>query len=235
MENIDKPFYVQLALPAAILAAALIISGTLLYTKKDGAQNPNTSTTATPVAKAANLKIIETDHVLGVKSAKLTIFEYSDFQCFFCRNFWKDSFAQLKKEYIDTGKVNFVYRHFPLDLHPAAYPSAKAVECANDQGKYWQMFDKIFSEQDKKGQGTIQYSIDDLKKWGVQIGLDKTKFDECIDSDKYKAIIDSNYASGMSNGVDGTPYFFIGSQTVKGAQPYSSFKTAIDVELAKVK
>ena len=75
--------------------------------------------------------------------------EFSDFQCPFCRTFWSGVLPQIKKEYIDTGKVRFVYRDYPLSFHPAAQPAAEAAECADDQSKFWEMHDKIFSEQEK--------------------------------------------------------------------------------------
>ncbi|MEK7583142.1 MAG: thioredoxin domain-containing protein [Patescibacteria group bacterium] len=89
------------------------------------------------------------DHILGMESAPVTIVEYSDFQCPFCRTFFDQTYGQLKKEYIDTGVVKLAYRHFPLGFHAAAQKSAEATECANDQGKFWEMHDAIFSLQAK--------------------------------------------------------------------------------------
>lgn len=171
--------------------------------------------------------------VLGNKNAKVTVVEFSDFQCPFCRRLWKDTLTQLKKEYIDTGKIKFAYRHFPLSFHPAAKPSAQASECANQQGKFWEMHDKIFEEQEKQGQGTIQYTVDDLKKWARDLGLNVTKFNECLDSGKYAKDVSEDEAAGQKAGVQGTPATFVNGQLVSGAQPYSAFKTLIDGELAK--
>ncbi|MBI2049629.1 thioredoxin domain-containing protein [Candidatus Roizmanbacteria bacterium] len=84
---------------------------------------------------------------IGDTNAKVTIVEFSDFECPFCRRYFTDTFPQLKKDYIDTGKVVMYYRHFPLDFHPLAKPFAMASECANEQGKFWEFHDKIFSEQ----------------------------------------------------------------------------------------
>ena len=159
--------------------------------------------------------------------------EFSDYQCPFCRSFWRDSLTQLKKEYIDTGKVKFVYRDYPLSFHPMAQPFAEASECADDQGKYWQMHDKIFSEQEKKGQGTITLTFDDLKLWASQIGLDKNKFNKCLDSGKYKAEVQKDFDDGSKAGVSGTPSFFINGRLLVGAQPFSAFKAIIDEELKK--
>lgn len=84
---------------------------------------------------------------LGQESAPVTIVEFADFECPFCKAYFNDTFAQIKKDYIDTGKVKYYYRHFPLSFHPLAQPFANAAECANDQGKFWEMHDKIFKEQ----------------------------------------------------------------------------------------
>lgn len=99
---------------------------------------------------------VDDDPVLGKADAPVTLIEFSDFQCPFCRAFWKEALQQIKKDYIDTGKAKFVYRDFPLSFHPLAKPYALAANCANDQGKFWEMHDKIFEEQAKKGEGTIQ-------------------------------------------------------------------------------
>ncbi|MDP2638073.1 MAG: thioredoxin domain-containing protein, partial [Candidatus Levybacteria bacterium] len=84
---------------------------------------------------------------LGEKNAKVTIIEFADLECPFCKRYFTDAFPQIKKDYIDTGKAAYYYRHFPLDFHPLAKPFAQASECANEQGKFWEMHDKIFQEQ----------------------------------------------------------------------------------------
>lgn len=84
---------------------------------------------------------------IDAAKAPVELIEYSDFQCPFCRRFFEETYPEIKKQYIDTGKVKFVYRHFPLDFHPAAQKSAEAAECAREQGKFWEMHDAIFREQ----------------------------------------------------------------------------------------
>ncbi|MFB6197309.1 MAG: DsbA family protein, partial [Halobacteriaceae archaeon] len=112
--------------------------------------------------------------------------EFADFQCPFCRKYFTQTFQKVKNNYVDTGKVRYVYRDFPLDqLHPRAQKAAEAAECAQDQGKFWQYHDKIFNEQAKQGQGTIQFSINDLKTWASQIGMDTETFNQCLSSGKY--------------------------------------------------
>ncbi len=221
-------------LALAILATGAMISGSLLYSNGVGGKS---GTAQIKQDSEGNVRVdvsVGDDPYLGNKRAKVTMIEFSDYQCPFCRTFWKDSFAQLKKEYIDTGKVLFVYRDYPLSFHPMAEPSAQAAECADDQGKYWEMHDKIFGEQGKKGQGTVTFTLQDLKLWASQIGLDAGKFNQCLDSGKYKDEVAKDFADGSAAGVSGTPSFFINGRLVVGAQPYASLKAIIDEEL-KVK
>ncbi len=173
--------------------------------------------------------------VLGETNAPVTIVEFSDFQCPFCRTFFEDAYAQIKKEYIDTGKVQLSYRHFPLDFHPAAQISGEAAECANEQDKFWEFHDMLYEKQAAQGTGTIQYTKDDLKTWTADLGVDTTSFNECLDSGKHTQTVkdDATYAGTV--GVQATPSFFVNGQKIEGAQPFSVFKTMIDAELAKAK
>jgi len=175
------------------------------------------------------------DPSIGPKNAKVTIIEFSDFQCPFCRRLWKDAFTQINKEYIDAGKsVKYVYRDFPLSFHEMAQKYAEAAECAKEQGKFWEMHDKIFGEQEKQGQGTItSFNINDVKRWARELGLNGSKFDQCLDSDKYKDEVQKDFNEGSQAGVSGTPTLFINGRIVVGAQPFQSIKAIIDEELAK--
>lgn len=92
---------------------------------------------------------VDDDPSFGSATAPVTIIEFSDFECSYCRRWWKDTYPQIKLEYINTGKALFVHRDYPLPMHQGAQPAAQASQCANEQGKYWEMFDKIFSEQEK--------------------------------------------------------------------------------------
>jgi protein-disulfide isomerase len=170
---------------------------------------------------------------MGDPNAPVTVIEFSDFQCPFCRRFYTATIQDLKTNYIDTGKVYFVYKHFPLSFHPAAQKSAEAVECANEQGKWIEMHDKIYDEQEKQGQGTIQYTTVDIKTWARSIVIDSTEFNTCLDSGKYAEKVSDDMAEGQSVGVSGTPASFVNGILVSGAQPYDSFKTLVDSELSE--
>ncbi|MEK7138628.1 MAG: DsbA family protein [Patescibacteria group bacterium] len=213
-------------MPGSIIIAGLLISLSVLYTSG--------------LPKSANVKeavigpkevAVDDDAFLGNKNASVVLVEFSDFQCPFCRTFWRDTLPLIKSEYIDTGKVKFVYRDFPLSFHPGAMPAAQAAECAEEQGKFWEMHDKIFSEQDKLGSGTVQFDSNDLKKWAGEVGLDMPKFNSCFDSQKHGDEISKDQSDGQAAGVNGTPTIFVNGQPIVGAQPFSAFKALIDAEL----
>ncbi|HVZ58319.1 MAG TPA: DsbA family protein [Patescibacteria group bacterium] len=173
--------------------------------------------------------------IMGNPNAKVTLVEFSDLQCLFCRQFWKDTLPQLKKDYIDKGLVKLVYRQFPLpaELHPAARDLSEASECANDQGKFWDFEEKAFATQAAQGDGTIPISTDDINSWAQTIGLDMNKFSTCFTAKADAKKIDTDQAEGQQVNVNSTPTFFINGQIMVGALPYSSFKTVIDQQLKK--
>jgi len=228
-----------LSIPLAVLIAAAMVSGSILYVGSGGtasllgaAQTPDPSAGDAPVKVDDPDSLVESDDpVLGKADAPVTIVEFSDFQCPFCRRFWADTYTQLKEEYIDTGKARLVFRDYPLPFHEAATPSALAANCANEQGKFWQYHDKMFIEQEKQGQGTVSYGVTELKAWAQQIGLNMTQFNQCLDSKKYADEVEADTTAGSANGVSGTPSFFVNGQLLVGAQPFASFKALIDAEL----
>ena len=176
---------------------------------------------------------VDDDPMLGSPDAKVLIIEFGDYQCPSCRMFWKDVEPRLKKEYIDTGKVKLVFRDYPIvQIHPEALLAAEAVNCSADQNKYWQYHDKVFREQYNKGDDLVRFKAVDLKKWAKDIGIDPAKFDQCLDSEKYKNEVLKDKADGDAVSVQGTPTFFINGHVIGGAQPYPAFKNLID-ELLK--
>lgn len=235
--NIYTPILMVLLLVAAYLLGMLTTKVQYLEQEKQAtstvlaADNAAAPAPSLPPAKVT----VDNGHlaVLGDKNAKVTLVQFSDFQCPFCRRFFEETLPQIKKDYIDTGKVQLAFRHYPLDFHPAAYPSALASECANEQGKFWELHDTLFEEQAKQGAGTIQYTIDDVKTWATTISMDQTQFANCIDSNKYDAQVKEDLADAQQVGVSGTPATYVNGMLVSGAQPYSVFKTIIDQELQK--
>lgn len=242
-----QPREIDLTLPLAIVIGALIVAGSVIYagrtvgssvseSQKTSAVAAAPAAPAAPTAPAAaqpaapdpNKRVNVAVGIyppLGKKDAKVTIVEFSDLQCPFCKRFHDDAFPQLKREYIDTGKVSFSYRQFPLPIHPQAPKAAEAVACANDQGKFWPLVESIFNDQ-----ANIQ--VADLKSKAKALGLNTSTFDACLDSGEKKAEVDKDTADGTSAGVSGTPTFYINGKVLVGAQPFAQFKTVIDQELA---
>lgn len=242
-ENKDKVNSSPYMIPGAIIVAGVIIAGALMYSNSPRFQGPaavipgapsgNTGVNQ-PVANAEGLA--DDDPSLGNPEAPVTVVEFSDFQCPFCRRLYIQTLPQLKEKYIKTGKARFVYRDFPLtSIHGMAQKYAEAGECADEQGKFWQMHDMIFEKQEARGNGTISdFNIGDLKAWAREIGLDGTAFDNCFDSGKYADEVQKDLNDGQTAGVTGTPGTFVNGRLVQGAVPYAQFEAIIEEELKKV-
>ncbi len=207
-------------------------------TNPDAGTQPSQTAPTAPAAtqKMADL-IKDSAGVIGNANAPVVIVEFSDYQCPFCRSWAENVKGSLQTDYIDTGKVKLAYKDFPLSFHPMAPTYATAARCAGEQNKYWEMHDKIYSEQAKFGSGTVStVTKDNIKTWAADLGLNATAFNTCLDSDKFSAQIQTNMREGSRVGVSGTPSFFIGKaggtgQLIVGAQPYTVFQAAIDAAL----
>jgi protein-disulfide isomerase len=141
---------------------------------------------------------------LGKRDAPVTVVEFSDYQCPFCARHFAQTFRAIKSEYIDTGKVRYVFRDFPLEsIHPQARKAAEAAHCAGAQGKYWEMHDMLF-----RNQGALM--TDNLKDFARTLGLDTDAFNACLDQDKHAETVARHLAAGCAAGVTGTPGFSIG-------------------------
>lgn len=198
-----------------------------------GAAAPQAAAPQAPAAPDAKQvkKDLKMGHfpVQGNDNAKITIVEFSDFECPFCGRFYTDTYPSLKKDYIDTGKVKLYFRHYPLPFHAKAVPLAHLSECANDQDAFWKMHDKIFDNN-----ATVATLTDEnFKQWAADLGLDTTTFNNCYDNKTHQKEIDEDNAAGAAVGVSGTPTFYINGNQLVGAQPFASFKAIIDQELAK--
>lgn len=229
-------------IPAAIIFAGIIIAGAILYSggtftaRKSSDTAKTTSSEEAAAGQAAVFRNIEDDDpALGNPDAPVVLVEFSDFQCPFCRTLWRESVTPLKEKYIKTGKVRLVYRDFPLTgIHPAAEPAAIAAECADDQGKFWEMHDKIFSEQEKLGQGTVAFGAEELARWAREIGLDTNEFSVCLAQRKHADEVAKDAADGAALGVEGTPYVFVnGKLLIRGALPWPQVEQIIEQELVK--
>ena len=171
---------------------------------------------------------------LGSPSAPLTMVEFTDYQCFFCRRFYLDSFGELKKNYIDTGKLRYVVRDFPLSFHGNAMKAAQAAHCAGAQDQYWPMRNALISNQSDLSQDAL---------WGYAQGLklDMARFRTCLASDNFVAEIQRSMEDASSIDISGTPSFVLGKSVpdgvtgvkLEGALPYAAFEAKIKELLAK--
>lgn len=162
---------------------------------------------------------------LGNKDAKVTIIEFADFQCPFCKRLFDETISQLKKEYVDTGKVKLFYRHFAF-LGEESTWAAEASECANEQGKFWQYHDHLYTNQG--GENVGAFSKDNLKKFAANLDLNTSQFNSCLDSGKYITKVKDDVEAGQAAGVSGTPTMFINGIMLVGAEPYSNIKAQIE-------
>jgi len=167
--------------------------------------------------------------VLGDPNAKITVVEFGDYQCTYCHLFHENTKDALLQQYVNTGKVNFVFRDFPLN-GPDSVLAAEGSYCADDQGKYWQYHDELYKNW--AGERTGWVNQKSLDKFATTVGLDLGKFDKCMSDKKYEQKVLDNQKFGDKIGIDGTPSFviFSGKNITKivGAQPISVFQQVLD-------
>jgi len=190
----------------------------------------------------SSLAVTAEDNVKGDANAPLTIVLYDDFECPFCGAFegtnqevmdmlqqrspgWEAVMPNLIRDYIDTGKVKLVYRHFPLSFHQNALPAAEATECAGAQDKFWEMHDGIFAINGE------DLTLEKFAQMAKDLNLDMDKYNTCMDNHETVGKIQADMQSAQAVGVNGTPGVYIGDELVSGAVPYSDFKAIVEAKL----
>jgi len=175
---------------------------------------------------------------LGDAQAPVTIVEYGHFKCPFCNRFFRETEPQIVEKYIKTGRVKFVWKDFPFEEGADLQRAHQAAYCANDQGKFWEYHDALFTyiwdnyfSRNLNGEEALVFTDVKLKEFSSQLGLDTVKFNSCLDSGKYAQLVKDNYNEGIAQGVKSTPTFFINGQKVVGAQPFSVFEQIIESKL----
>lgn len=223
--------------PVAIIIAGVLIAAAVVYSSKIDDTNIDESlkgsleeslpeedslVPAEPGSEVVEVDI-DDDPTYGLQDAKVKIIEFSDFECPFCsRNV--ATMDKIKEEYRD--QVSFTFRDYPLDFHENAKIASLASQCAFEQKKFWEYYEKLFENQDA-------LASSHLKAYAKELKLDENKFNDCLDSKKYEDEVEKDIADGVDAGVTGTPATFINGRKVVGAQPYEVFKKIIDEELAK--
>jgi len=207
-------------------------------TQAGGTQAGNPQAAAQPQQPTKGVVTVDDDPVLGDKNAPITIVEFSDYECPFCKRHFDETLPQLVKNYVDTGKVKIVYRDFPLSFHdPMATKEAVAANCAREQGgdkKYFEFHDEIFKRTTSNGNGLNDEKIQTIAK---DLGLNTGKFSTCLSNQAQADEVKKDIADGTAAGASGTPTFVIGKTTsngevdgdlVVGAQPFAAFQAVID-------
>jgi protein-disulfide isomerase len=173
-----------------------------------------------------DVALAATDPALGSASAPITIVEFSDFQCPFCRSV-APTLKRVRETYGDT--VRIVWKDYPLtQIHPEAFKAGEAAHCAGEQGKFWEYHDRLFGNQQA-------LQVTDLKKYAADLGLDAAKFNACVDASKYGERVRAGVEQGTKLGVNSTPTIYINGRLLSGAQPYETFVAVIDEELSRGK
>lgn len=225
----------NLIVPISIVIAGAIIGVAIFMSKTPTENTPQKQNEEKE--KATEISISKKDHILGNPEAPITIVEYSDTECPFCKRF-HETMRRVMDEYGKQGKIKLVYRHFPLDaIHPKTRKEAEATECANEIGgneKFWDYINRLY-EITPSNNGL---DLAELPKIAEYVGLDKNKFNECLNSGKQAQKIEDQFQGGIKLGIQGTPYSIVINQKgdlapINGAQPYENVKLIIDQMLSK--
>ena len=241
-------------LPISILVAAVVIGGAILFATmyRGGADmganagtglgaavgGAGTGTGQTAPTTNTNIMTLGSrDAILGSANAPVTMIEYGDYQCPFCgTEFYAQTEPLIIQNYVNTGKVRFVFRDFSF-LGPESDAAANAAQCANDQGKLWAYHDALYSAKvadDAKG-GTEDdgfFSSAELIKLGQQVGLNMTTFTSCVNNTSDANIVAQEKTDATAQGVNSTPTFYINGTQVQGAEPYAQFQTVLNAAIA---
>jgi protein-disulfide isomerase len=235
---------ISILIGSILISISILISGGAVKIKGFNAGTGGTTvplastipTAAAPAEPTTATVSIDDDPVLGNPDAPVTIVEFSDYECPFCKRHYDQTHGQLVKNYVDTGKVKLVFRDLPLPFHdPMATTEAIAATCAKDQGgdaAYWKLHDTMFEKTTSNGDGLTK---DQLNEFAREQGLNEANFKSCVDSEKFKDEVAKDLADAGAIGATGTPSFVIGNsghevsgKLIVGAQPYAAFQVAID-------
>lgn len=247
-----QPRKIHPLLPTILICFSIIIAGLVVgvgvvagnfYLFKSSTPQVSSGSPANLFPNGEPVKVsVDDDPVLGNKDAPVTLIEFADFECPFCKKSFEEVLPKLRKEYIDTGKVKFVARDFPLDFHKNAVKEAEAANCARELGgdsAYFKYHDEVYKRTESNGEGL---ALDQLPVIAKANGLDTVKFKTCLDSGKFKGEIDKDIKDGSNAGVNGTPAWFVGKSTedglidgifINGAEDFEVFQKLIDEQLKK--
>ena len=221
----QRPLIYGLLLPVVFVLG--IVAGYLLWgrTPPATATADSPATLATPTVQVRRYDVsVDDDPFIGPEDAPITIIEFSDYQCPYCKKWHDEVLDRMLANY--PGQIRFVYRDFPLiSIHPGAAPAAEAADCAGEQGSYWPFYQALFSMK-------YDLTTEAYQQYAAELGLDTQAFAECLADRRYESEVMGDYDYAVNLGISSTPTFFINGIPIVGAQPYEVFKQLIDKELA---
>lgn len=215
--NRPKAFFWILGLIALIGVAALgyVVS------------RPKSSTVVQDVADTTNAGPAQ-GYLIGKVDAPVKILEFADFECPACGNWATVTEPDVRSRIINTGLANLTYFDFPLNVHRNTIPASNAAACADEQGKFWPMHDRLFQAQDEWNGEATEQPKPFFKRYAGEVGVDVAKWEACYDARKYQKRINANLADGLRRGVGSTPTFIIGTKMYPGMRPYDEMKSLVD-------
>jgi len=166
---------------------------------------------------------------LGDEDAPIVVIDFSDYQCPFSKKFHSNILPQLKLDYIDTGKVKYIFKDFPLKIHPKVLYAHYAANCAGEQEKYWEMHDKLFENQQEWSKADNLPDI--FAKYAQELKLNTVNFKDCLSSETYKEIVKKNKDDGIAYGAKGTPTLIVNGKIIRGVNTYDHFKQILEKAL----
>ena len=224
-------------MPGSIIIAAILIVGAIFIS-----QRPSFSQYKSAQSDAAKEKVSQPEEItvkgvnidfegfptMGNPEAKVVMVEYSDFACPFCSRFWQETLSLIKKDYVDTGKILFVYKDF---IVVGGDMGAQAAHCAQEQGKFWEYHDKLFS---RTAEDRSRWADSEVHRgYARELGLNEELLIKCFEERRYQEKVTLSTQEATRNGGQGTPFFLINGEPVFGAQPYSNFQKVLDAALQK--
>ena len=216
-------------LGAVIIAISIIISSgrapSFLGNFNAAGVNSNLNSGAKSLPAIMDIPLSPDYPMLGSKDAPVTLVEFADFQCPYCKKFQDQTFAHINRKYIDTGIAKFYFLHFPF-LGPESQAAAVAAECARQQDKFWQYHDSLYAAQGLENSNAFSDAV--LKKLAKQLGLNAAKFAACQTDQKTAAAIDAQFQAGKDAGVEATPTVFINGQKNEGDNPFAGYQAEIE-------
>ncbi|MEP7086520.1 MAG: DsbA family protein [Gemmatimonadota bacterium] len=212
-----------------LIAAVAALAIVLACSKSSSASAATASEAATAGPDSLLLKRADHARILGSPSATVWVVEVSDFQCPYCRQFHDESYAELKRAYVDSGKVRLAYVNFPLSMHKNSFAASETAMCAAAQDKFWQLHDALFVTQ--KQWETLPLPQPMFDSLAAANGVELGAFRKCVAAHITKPMIEADMDRASKAGVESTPTFLIGGMMLTGAQPVANFRRAIDSAL----